>query len=162
MSALKCVDTDIKAAKMKVRKDQAIILFFLVVLFSSMGCALVFAFQYYRIEQTVNDPVPSKPAPQSPPTEIDVVENPDGSKNYTITIFETIVMTTSLTLVAENQVSATGMETSARVYRWAHVNIDLFEDVRKERDKVRSRLKWMELKSGLRKSIRNAKRVFKF
>ncbi len=84
---------------------------------------------------------------------VNITLNDDGSKNVSISCFETLSFSDGGYIKRENQVAVLGMEISAEIYRWSFMNLDSFEDMTKGEERLKKRLEWIAFRAGIPQSL---------
>jgi hypothetical protein len=98
----------------------------------------------------------------SPEPVVNIALNDDGTKNVSITCFETISISDGGFTKRENQVTIMGMKISAEIYRWSFINLDSFEDMTKGEMKLKRILEWTEFQAGISQLLSHLQKCRQF
>lgn len=86
---------------------------------------------------------------ENPEPVINITLNDDGSKNVSISCFDTLSFSDGGYIKRENQVTVTWMKITAEIYRWSFINLDSFEDMTKGDEKLNKELESAANRSGI-------------
>lgn len=144
-------------------KKQTVIIGLIFFLVISLGVSLINALLYnVRFKEVVfTSSIPITDNLDSEPVTdpvVNIIWNTDGSKNASLFASVSLGVSDGGQAVRENQDAIQGMELSAKVLSWSYMNLDLFEDVTKGKEKIKNRLDWVCFKRGITKSLINIQR----